>query len=322
MAKSKSRKIFFTFILVLFLAIVFVGFVEAQQTRSIVRIRADGSIEPASAPIQRNGETYIFTDDVFAEIRVERSGITIDGAGHTLMGPYDGSQTLWIIGEGPNQTPTGDEELWSIGIDTVTDQISGLTIRNLDIRNFSIGMYVWTTDNIISDNSFTNCIVGILLSGSENTVAQNYIADNENGIFFGFNEPGNLPLGIGIYDNSFVNNLRQLSGCVCIDYNITEEIHTWDNGERGNYWSDYSGIDVNNDGIGDTPYVIDPLNQDRFPLMQPITSAPMPTTTSPAQTQTPEQQPIDITLFLIIVIAALVVIIITLILINRSRKTP
>jgi nitrous oxidase accessory protein NosD len=49
-------------------------------------------------------------------------------------------------------------------------------------------------------------------------------------------------------------------------------VHTWDNGKEGNYWSDYNGTDGNHDGIGDTPYVVDVLNQDRYPLMQnPVT---------------------------------------------------
>jgi hypothetical protein len=45
----------------------------------------------------------------------------------------------------------------------------------------------------------------------------------------------------------------------------------WDNGfpSGGNYWSDYTGTYTNGDGIGDTPYVIDANNQDRYPLMNP-----------------------------------------------------
>jgi len=73
-------------------------------------------------------------------------------------------------------------------------------------------------------------------------------------------------VNVKISENRFVDNLRQLSGCVCIDYNTTEPKHYWDNGNLGNFWSDYNGTDTNGDGIGDTPYVIDPLNLDRYPL--------------------------------------------------------
>jgi hypothetical protein len=50
--------------------------------------------------------------------------------------------------------------------------------------------------------------------------------------------------------------------------------NAWDDGypSGGNYWSDYTGTDANYDGIGDTPYTIDALNQDRYPLMGPFGS--------------------------------------------------
>ena len=42
----------------------------------------------------------------------------------------------------------------------------------------------------------------------------------------------------------------------------------WDNGTIGNYWCDYEGIDFNDDGIGDTAYIISGSagSQDNYPI--------------------------------------------------------
>jgi len=47
----------------------------------------------------------------------------------------------------------------------------------------------------------------------------------------------------------------------------TESTNFWDYDGEGNYWSDYNGTDDNQDGIGNTPYIIDENNTDNFPLM-------------------------------------------------------
>ncbi|MHA1636129.1 MAG: hypothetical protein ACTSUZ_16380, partial [Candidatus Thorarchaeota archaeon] len=40
----------------------------------------------------------------------------------------------------------------------------------------------------------------------------------------------------------------------------------WDNGTVGNYWKDYEGEDVDQNGIGDSPYVVSYGYEDNYPL--------------------------------------------------------
>ena len=48
----------------------------------------------------------------------------------------------------------------------------------------------------------------------------------------------------------------------------TSSNNQWDNGTIGNYWADYPGLDLNDNGIGDTPYIISGTARslDNFPI--------------------------------------------------------
>jgi parallel beta-helix repeat protein len=247
-----------------------------ETSQQVIYIRTDGNIDPSTAPIRRDGNRYTFTGDIDAQVVVDKDNIVIDGAGYSLNGPYNGTQTdLWIIGEGSNETSgSGAQIPWTAGID-MRANTRGVTIQNLNIKNFSIGIWLWTTGNTINGNALTENLVGILLSGVNNTITANSLAKNRDGIFFGANQPGDIPTNITLSGNSFVDNSRHLSGCVCEDFNNTETAHTWDDGQTGNFWSGYVGADSDDDGIGDTPYIVDALNLDRYPLME--NAAVMPT---------------------------------------------
>jgi hypothetical protein len=66
------------------------------------------------------------------------------------------------------------------------------------------------------------------------------------------------------YYNNFNNNTQHVfHQPPCLG------INKWDNEFIGNFWSNYTGIDANGDGIGDTPYVVNVNNVDRYPLMKP-----------------------------------------------------
>jgi parallel beta-helix repeat protein len=207
---------------------------------------------------------------------VEKDNIVINGAGYTLQGTFNGTKDVeWTVGQGPyNET----EALpWTVGID-LTDRSQGnLTIRNLNVKNFSIGLFIWTSNNTITGNSVTDNVVGIMLSESSNNIIGNYIANNEEGIFLAVNSAGCYAENMTCYRNSLVNNVKQVSGCQCTDpveNCTTYSTNIWDNDKEGNYWSDYTGVDNDKNGKGDSPYIIDIKNQDRYPLMESAASLP------------------------------------------------
>jgi hypothetical protein len=61
------------------------------------------------------------------------------------------------------------------------------------------------------------------------------------------------------------------------DYNDPPSINTWDNGEEGNYWSNYlvrypNATEANGSNVWDTPYIINKSNQDNYPLVPEFSS--------------------------------------------------
>ncbi|MCJ7423312.1 right-handed parallel beta-helix repeat-containing protein [Candidatus Bathyarchaeota archaeon] len=107
------------------------------------------------------------------------------------------------------------------------------------------------------NDAFANYYDGIGLSSvSVNcTIAGNNVFNNSiYGIWVDSDCAGNT-----IYVNNLVRNVIQaLAG------NLT---NNWDSGFEGNYWSNYEGADMNNDGIGDTPYSVTGGSIDNHPLM-------------------------------------------------------
>jgi parallel beta-helix repeat protein len=168
---------------------------------------------------------------------------------------------------------------------------SNNSIAGNNITNNTRGILLSGSNNSIAGNNITNNgreygDYGVLLSGSNNSIAGNNITNNTLGIRCSFS------FGSAIYLNNFINNARN-----AFSYNSS---NLWSspqpmtyiyNGSEyvnylGNYWNDYSGIDVNNDGVGDTAYSIDDEN-DYYPLMQPSeTYFQVPSTTELIMTET------------------------------------
>lgn len=149
--------------------------------------------------------------------------------------------------------------------------------RNL-LMNGRTGIQLWglagpigpSDNNVVSMNDVVSNERGLTLSGlcTNDTFFGNNLRDNNYGLRI-FNCTGN-----SFYQNNFINNVRQVT-------NPFGRPNTWDQNYPfgGNYWGDYTSNDLYNgahqnetgfDWIGDTAYVIDQKNTDRYPLMLPF----------------------------------------------------
>jgi len=186
---------------------------ESPARENTVYIRANGSIEPSTAPIRRNGDTYVFEDNIFGSLVVERDNVVIDGAGFTLRGtgaddygyyyesvPYNftpGNKATPIFQLDSNMpyiTPDSN----NTGIYTCAEK---LTVRNLTITEFWCGIELeYASDNCIVDNEITNNTQGIWIHySSNNTISGNTISNNKQGITLTTSHDN-------IHDNNVLNN--------------------------------------------------------------------------------------------------------------------
>jgi parallel beta-helix repeat protein len=138
------------------------NFMPMQIPQPAFIIRSDGNVDPSTAPIQRDGNVYTFTDDIVGyTIAFERDNVVIDGGGYSLIG--NGNSTgIFILNR------------------------NGITVRNMKISNFFYGirliaeryMGMTSSSNNLLDNTVTNNEYGIYISSSSNNVLRNNIMNN------------------------------------------------------------------------------------------------------------------------------------------------
>ncbi|MBY8983842.1 MAG: right-handed parallel beta-helix repeat-containing protein [Candidatus Lokiarchaeota archaeon] len=180
------------------------------------------------------------------------------------------------------------------------------TIAGFDLSDCTVGILLgFSHNNTLSGNTVNNNIDGIellfchnntltgntannngvnfhdggfqLFYSNNNTLSGNTVNDNINGIRVLYSDDNML------YDNSIQNNeeygIYIYNGTQNLsfqNYFINNTIHAYDNGINnywnnsviGNYWDNYTGVDANDDGIGDTPYDLLPIggSVDNFPI--------------------------------------------------------
>ena len=136
-----------------------------------------------------------------------------------------------------------------------SNEFTNNTISNND----DSGIYLsYSQSNILSDNEVYSNLYGIRLYDSQSNIRRhNSILGGCYGIYL---------YGLSSNNRLYHNNLLYNTYTNAYDYGSNH----WYNETTGNYWDDYTGVDADDNGIGDVPYNISGgSNQDPYPLMEP-----------------------------------------------------
>ena len=173
-----------TLALLLILCSVFVTLpnIEIIGASGTIYIRADGNVE-GTDKIQRDGNLYTFTDNIYDSLVVERDNIVVDGAGYSIEGPHT------------------DLAQSSEGYGILVERRNNVTISNVTIQNFLYGIcFNSSSKNRITKSNITNNSRGIIIEhSSDNTIRESQITNN-------------IDLGIYVFESSDTNIVGNIIG--------------------------------------------------------------------------------------------------------------
>ncbi len=216
----------------------------------------------SSTGIKVNGSNCRITDNIMSGL-IQLNGTFNEVSSNSLYSIYVyGSSNL-----------IKDNSCQNLGLSNSTDNVVLGNRITTDSRSYSGIDLHWSNNNFFCKNHVSGFSSGFRLWYSPgNTIAANNIADSLHAsISFGASSNNR------IYLNNLIENPFNFTPYVYDDFvdpnyhaafpDMTLSTNYWDNGTIGNHWGSYNGSDVNGDGTGDAPYIINSNNQDNFPLI-------------------------------------------------------
>ncbi|MCW4047109.1 MAG: right-handed parallel beta-helix repeat-containing protein [Candidatus Bathyarchaeota archaeon] len=264
------------------------GFTIKNYEVAIVIPYGGGSVENCSIINNKilNGDNGIWVADA-TNFTIKNNVISGNRQWGIFLYPRAVNGTITentLSGNGWRQVPEGDGGIGLYGANNtvITKNTLSFGYEGLDIQ-FSDATYVY--GNNITDNQEAGLIFGQYCNNA--IVFGNNIERNVIGIRLirftpcGTNSIYHVEKGNMVYANNLVGNSIQVQvhSYEHTGENNSIDIISWDNGYVGNYWSDYrskypNASEADSWGIGDTPYVIDTDNMDRYPLLESISTGP------------------------------------------------
>lgn len=145
------RSSFVVFLLVSIFIVSAISSVQATYTDTTsITINSDGSVTPMSAPVEKNGNNYKFTDNVDKAsstnecLIIKKSNIVVDGAGFTLKGHGQSSAIIM-------------------------KDLLGVTVKGFVLDNFYWGLEIWNCSQCtFYNNDLSSVMYNIYIRDSSN----------------------------------------------------------------------------------------------------------------------------------------------------------
>ncbi len=197
---------------------------------------------------------------------------------------------IWLFDSSHNKITNNNLNNNLVGIELLSSSNHNEIIdNNIQYNAFGIMLYTSSYNTIKKNTIKQNHESGIWLnySSNNNEISNNTIENNEIGIDIFLsqyniiyqNNITNQNIGICLDDYSNENNIYQNNFLENTNNAYGEGSNLWDDGEYGNFWSDYNEKYPNASQklltpfIWNTPYEINEMNADNFPL---VTQWPKP----------------------------------------------